>query len=77
MAELTDQEMNDHMDEYEDQVSVFSQRQRGVTRITSRTMERFNLTLLYVDVLLVTPCSLHSFTRVTGTGYPLRFNSTS
>ena len=24
MAELTDQEMNDHMDEYEDQVSVFS-----------------------------------------------------
>ena len=23
MAELTDQEMNDHMDEYEDQVSVF------------------------------------------------------
>ena len=23
MAELTDQEMNDHMDEYEDQVSVY------------------------------------------------------
>ena len=23
MAELTDQEMNDHMDEYEDRVSVF------------------------------------------------------
>ena len=60
MAELTDQEMNDHMDEYEDQVSVFfSQRQRGVTRITSRTMKK-NSTL-YVDAILVTPCSLYFF----------------
>ena len=47
MAELTDQEMNDHMDDYEDQGKCL-QRQRGVTRITSRTMElRLTVTPLF------------------------------
>ena len=73
MAELTDQEMNDHMDEYEDQVSVFPK----TTRCDQDHVQNHGNSTLYVDAILVTPCSLHSFTRVTGTGYPLRSSSTS
>ena len=82
MAELTDQEMNDHMDDYEEQVSVskdneLSPGSRPEPWRLIVVTPLFQRDFFCVDVLLVTPCSLHSFTRVTGTGYPLRSSSTS
>ena len=58
MAELTDQEMNDHMDEYEDQVSVFPK----TTRCDQDHVQNHEkISTLYVDAILVTPCSLYFF----------------
>ena len=72
MAELTDQEMNDHMDEYEDQVSVFPK----ITRCDQDHVQNHEKNFNFVRPLGHT-LFLISFTRVTGTGYPLRSNSTS